>query len=339
MLTPRFGVLLSSRRDAGQSDADVLARTVALARQAERLGLDEVWVTEHHFLDHVVAPSSLTLAAYLLGATERVRVGTAVTLLPLHSPLHVAEQAALLDHVSGGRFTLGVGRGQPLVEYELIGKGIDRWRDGMADSLAETLNALRGKVSGREDLPVVPLPREDGGPGVYLAANSEDSVRLAAESGVPMLLYFDKSPDVKALMIEDYRRNGGPEEADHAFALYTVPTDDPGVARRLMRERAAVMFSGQNRHRHLIPVTHEPPTGDELERMVERHTDQLLDTHAVGDVETCVRRLAHNIERSGCTRVLCQVEIDGHTASAAWNLDRLATEVLPEVAKRLAVHA
>ncbi len=137
----RFGVTLATDRHPGQSAAEVLARTVEVARRAEELGLDDVWVTEHHFLDTAVNPSALTLAAYLLAMTETLHVGTAVTVLPLHSPVHTAEQAALLGQLSGGRFSLGVGRGFPGVEYDVLGPGLAAWRAGLAGPLDRLLGA------------------------------------------------------------------------------------------------------------------------------------------------------------------------------------------------------
>ncbi|NEY34062.1 LLM class flavin-dependent oxidoreductase, partial [Streptomyces sp. PRKS01-65] len=142
----RFGVLLATDRHEGQSDADVLARTVEVAQRAESLGLDDVWLTEHHFLESAVGPSALALAAYLLGRTRAVHVGTAVTVLPLHSPVHTAEQTALLDQLSGGRFVLGVGRGVPGVEYDVLGGGLASWRAGLAEPLDRTLSALAGDI-------------------------------------------------------------------------------------------------------------------------------------------------------------------------------------------------
>ncbi|MET1071113.1 MAG: LLM class flavin-dependent oxidoreductase [Umezawaea sp.] len=331
----RFGILLGSRRDEGQSDADVLDRTVSLARQAEALGLDDVWVTEHHFLESVVSPSALALAAYLLGATTRINVGTAVTLLPLHSPLHVAEQAVLLDHVSGGRFALGVGRGQPLVEYEVIGRGVDRWRSGMPEAVEEVLAVLRGKPVA-EGLAVVPGPLTTGGPDVYVAANSEESVHLAASNGLPMLLYFDKDANTRTEMIAEYRRRGGPVDADHAFAVFVAVTGSEAEARALMRDRARTMVGAGNRSRHLVPVTRTPPTGTALEEVLDTITDRLLATHPVGSVDDCVERLVEQVAASGCTRVLCQVESPGDTANAEHQLKSLATTVLPEVRSALA---
>jgi alkanesulfonate monooxygenase SsuD/methylene tetrahydromethanopterin reductase-like flavin-dependent oxidoreductase (luciferase family) len=65
-----------------------------------------------------------------------MRVGTAMTILPTHPPTAVAEQAALLDRLSGGRFDLGVGRGGPVVDYEVLGRSLAHGRDGMPEALA-----------------------------------------------------------------------------------------------------------------------------------------------------------------------------------------------------------
>lgn len=148
----RFGIILSTRRTPGETDTEVLARSLALATCAEQLGIDDLWVTEHHFHPSIVSSSALALASFLLGRTRRVHVGTAVTLLPLHSPVHVAEQGALLDQLSEGRFMLGVGRGTPSADYEAIGRGIDHWHGGLAESLDLTLAAWKGAVGASSDL-------------------------------------------------------------------------------------------------------------------------------------------------------------------------------------------
>src|SRR5262249_52270379 len=98
-----FGLFLNCGAQVGRSDGEVFELVLEEARLAERLGYHDVWVTEHHFIPFGINPSALTLAAFLLGQTSRLRVGTAVTLAPLYHPLQLAEQAALLDQCSGGR--------------------------------------------------------------------------------------------------------------------------------------------------------------------------------------------------------------------------------------------
>jgi hypothetical protein len=100
----QVGVFLLAARFPGQSDDEVLAATVQAAAAAERAGFDDVWLAEHHFMSYGVCPSAVTLAAYVLGATRRVDVGTAVSVLSAWHPVALAEQTALLDQVSAGRF-------------------------------------------------------------------------------------------------------------------------------------------------------------------------------------------------------------------------------------------
>ena len=83
----------------------------------ERLGYNSVWFTEHHFTRHGIVSATTTVLAYLAGVTETIRLGTAVTVLPFHNPIQLAEQTATVDVLSNGRLDLGVGRGYQWGEF------------------------------------------------------------------------------------------------------------------------------------------------------------------------------------------------------------------------------
>src|ERR1700731_845679 len=175
----RVGVFLLAARFPGQSDEEVLAATVAAAVAAEQAGFDGGWLAEHHFMSYGICPSAVTLAAYVLGRTRRVGVGTAVSVLSAWHPVALAEQAALLDQVSGGRFRLGVGRGGPWLELEVFGTGLDRYESGFTESLDLLLAPLtreRVGAAGRffafREVAVVPRPRTRPHPPVVVAATS-----------------------------------------------------------------------------------------------------------------------------------------------------------------------
>ncbi|MGB8944769.1 MAG: LLM class flavin-dependent oxidoreductase, partial [Streptomyces sp.] len=203
----RVGSFVLAAQFPGQGQGEALHRAVRSAEVAEEAGLDSVWLAEHHFVPYGTCPSAVTLAALLLGRTRRIGVGTAVSVLPTVHPVALGEQAALLHLTSGGRFSLGVGRGGPWVDLEVFGAGLDAYEKGFPDSLDLLLRWLSeprvasgaGRFPFRE-VAVVPRPQEaltgsgedageaSGGPEVIVACTSPSSVRLAAERGLPMLL-------------------------------------------------------------------------------------------------------------------------------------------------------
>ena len=92
---------------------------------AEQLGYDSVWMTEHHFSRHGIVSASLSVLAYLAGLTSTIRLATAVTVLPFHNPIQIAEEAATVDLLSNGRLDLGVGRGYQWGEYHKLNIPMD----------------------------------------------------------------------------------------------------------------------------------------------------------------------------------------------------------------------
>ncbi|MEE1784721.1 LLM class flavin-dependent oxidoreductase [Streptomyces sp. SP17BM10] len=146
----RVGAFMLSAQFPGQSHGEVLDRTVRAAVEAERAGLDSVWLAEHHFVPYGVCPNAATLAALLLGRTRRIGVGTAVSVLSTAHPVALGEQAALLHLTSGGRFTLGVGRGGPWIDLDVFGSGVDAFESGFPERLDLLLRWLRGSRVGAD---------------------------------------------------------------------------------------------------------------------------------------------------------------------------------------------
>src|SRR5262245_48798197 len=121
-----FGVLYDMRNPAssGIGRAELYAETLDHIEAIEELGFDTVWLTEHHSTDGDDLPSVLPMAAAVAARTSRVTIGTAVLLLPLHDPIRIAEDAAVVDVISNGRFRLGLGLGYKVEEFEAF--GVDR---------------------------------------------------------------------------------------------------------------------------------------------------------------------------------------------------------------------
>ncbi|MFF2076921.1 LLM class flavin-dependent oxidoreductase [Kitasatospora sp. NPDC058162] len=146
----RVGAFLLSAQFPGQSHGEVLERTVRATVEAERAGLDSVWLAEHHFVPYGVCPNAATLAALLLGRTRRIGIGTAVSVLSTSHPVTLGEQAALLHLTSGGRFTLGVGRGGPWIDLDVFGSGVGAFENGFPERLDLLLRWLRGSRVGAD---------------------------------------------------------------------------------------------------------------------------------------------------------------------------------------------
>lgn len=136
-----YGLITCQRPpDDPRSDADIYGEVVERCVVAERAGFDSVWVSEHHFLDDGYMPSLLVASAAIAQATVSVEIGTGVLLAPLHDPIRIAEDAATVDLISGGRLILGLGAGWRPEEFDVL--GVDQ--SERAARMRETVAVLRG---------------------------------------------------------------------------------------------------------------------------------------------------------------------------------------------------
>ena len=330
----RVGVFLLAARFPGQSDDEVLAATVQAAVAAERAGFDDVWLAEHHFMSYGICPSAVTLAGYVLGRTGRVGVGTAVSVLSAWHPVALAEQAALLDQVSGGRFLLGVGRGGPWLELEVFGTGLERYERGFAEGLDLLLAALsRDRVGAAgeffrfREVPVVPRPRTRPHPPVVVAATSAATADLAAARGLPVLLGLHADDDGKRDMMDSYAAaaawHGVTPAGGHVAAVVAQVADTRTEARSLLRDRLP-RWLGPGLAGY-VPVDGRPRPA----RDPGAYAEWLCRVHPVGTAADCAESMAATARRTGIGHLICMVEGSGDPAAVQENIARLGAEVLP----------
>src|SRR6266704_1539951 len=113
----RFGTFFFFQAAPGLTHAEVVHRELEQMQWTEELGFDQIWLTEHHFIDYGLAVDPAALAATAAALTQRVRIGLAAAILPFHHPLRLAEQLALIDIITKGRLDVGVGRGNRPAEF------------------------------------------------------------------------------------------------------------------------------------------------------------------------------------------------------------------------------
>lgn len=192
----RFGLMIDFRNppEARRPDEVVYRETLQTVRIAEDLGYDDVWLSEHHATPDGYCPAPLAVSAAIAATTSRIAIGQALLLLPLHHPLRIAEDGAVVDVISGGRFSLGVGIGYRPKEFEAF--GIERssrvprlieslsiidqaWRTGHVDHAGEHWTI--------RDVEIRPLPVQRPRPPFWLGGLTEPAVRRAARYGDGLL--------------------------------------------------------------------------------------------------------------------------------------------------------
>ncbi|MFN0096318.1 MAG: LLM class flavin-dependent oxidoreductase [Dehalococcoidia bacterium] len=214
---------------------ELYAETLDHIQAMEALGFPVIWVTEHHFIDDEYLPSCLTFASAIAVKTKKVTIGTAVLLLPLHDPIQVAEDAAVVDNLSNGRLRLGLGIGYKLEEFEAFGvprkergsrmeEGIEvikrAWGNGPA--------GFEGKHYRFDNINVTPKPVQRPVPEIWLAGRADVTVERAARVGDGLLAVGDASLHRK--FKDAWARNGRSGPARVGAFAWSYPADNPGMA-------------------------------------------------------------------------------------------------------------
>jgi alkanesulfonate monooxygenase SsuD/methylene tetrahydromethanopterin reductase-like flavin-dependent oxidoreductase (luciferase family) len=193
----RFGLFGGAQARRGDGDpARGFRDYVDTCVEAEALGFDSSFLVEHHFSDRGQVSASLDLLAWVAARTTTMRLGTAVIVLPWHNPVLLAERAATLDLMSGGRLELGVGKGYRHSEFAGFCTPYHEAQARFEEALQVIIRAWTSHVrfshNGRfwqyEDVIVEPPPSQKPHPPIWIAAGKPDSIRSVAARGCKLLL-------------------------------------------------------------------------------------------------------------------------------------------------------
>jgi len=239
--------------ESGRRFADEYADTLRIAEHAEQLGFDSIWTSEHHGVSDGYLPSQLVLLSAIAAVTERIRLGTAVVVAPVHDPLRLAEDAAVLDHISDGRLSLGVGLGWRPEEYRMFGGGAGN----RVSRLVDTVDVLRKAFTGErfshngrayscDAVQVTPRPLQPGGPRILVGGFVPEAVRRAGRLGDGFIRSRRNDPEALSqdihLALEGVRESQrNPDEFEFVL-LMNVGLDDGGSPALTSRIRAGLAY-------------------------------------------------------------------------------------------------
>jgi alkanesulfonate monooxygenase SsuD/methylene tetrahydromethanopterin reductase-like flavin-dependent oxidoreductase (luciferase family) len=333
----RFGLFGGARTSIGDhpSDSQQHHEFIDYVIEAEALGFESVFLVEHHFTGFGKVSASLNLLSFLAAKTTRMRLGTAVMVLPWHNPALLAEQAATVDVLSGGRLDFGIGRGYRYNEFHGFCMDMNEAEARYQECLGFIRKAWTtpGRFSHHgpywhyDDVVIEPAPVQRPHPPLWIGANSAGSIVKTAQEGMNLLIAQHGTPEQVGEKVAIYRE--AVEACGRIFDPFSV-----GVTRALHvaitaeeRERQHELRVRFMRHVQelslspsgVIAGSHFQGHGDEADMRRKTETDALI-----GTPEEIVARL--KVYEAAGIRNMLLMDVGG-------SLDALrifGREVLPE---------
>jgi luciferase family oxidoreductase group 1 len=295
-----FSVLDLAPVPEGGSAAEALARTVELARHAERLGYRRYWLAEHHNMPGVASAATAVVIGHVAAGTSTIRVGAGGIMLPNHAPLVVAEQFGTLDALFPGRIDLGLGRA-PGTD-PLTARALRRHLAGDVDSFPDDVAELLGYFQpDAADRPVRAVPGAGADVDVWILGSSLFGAQLAAALGLPYAFASHFAPALLAQASALYRSRFRPSPAlarPHLMlGVNVIAADTDGEARFLLSSLEQLFLALRRGRPGKVPP---PREGFEATLSpAERATlEQVLACSFVGSRETVHRELERFIART-----------------------------------------
>lgn len=331
----QFGLLYDFRNPPPWfvPSAELYAETFDQIRAVESFGWDSVWVTEHHFTDDGYLPTVNAVASAIAMITERVKIGHSVLLLPLHHPLRIAEEGAIVDILSNGRFIFGPGLGYKLDEFDSFGIS-RRHRPRLMDESMEIITrawteerfSFHGRHFNFDDLAVTPRPVQQPRPPIWMAARADAPLRRAAKFADGVIAVGSQE------LITRYRQFVADEGRDPAAMTVAVLrsvilSDDPGAAWEDVKEH--VRWRSERYGQWYGEADDLPQDRDWTQRMRTATDEPGAMANLIKDVPTEIAEV-EELQRAGVDCVIYFATFPGYPPSKmlpTW--ERFAREVIP----------
>lgn len=289
----------------GESVAQSLQGSVALAQLAERLGYRRVWYAEHHNIESIASSATAVLIAHVAAHTKRIRLGAGGIMLPNHSPLVIAEQFGTLATLHPGRIDLGLGRAPGSDQNTMRAM---RRSPQSADTFPDDVLELDGYLSGETRIPGVhATPGRGTNVPLYILGSSLFGAQLAAMLGLPYAFASHFAPAELLEAVERYRDGFQPsEQLEEPYVIAgvnVIAADDDETAQRQLhltrRARVQSLFrrGGQQR------LTEEE-ADQVLDSPQAMHVDQMMTYTAVGTPDVVTTYLDDFADLAGADELM-----------------------------------
>lgn len=338
-MTLRFGLLWPFRNPAWAHVAwDEFYRSqLDLVVESEQLGFDDAWLTEHHFVDDGYSPSLFPIGAAIAARTERIRIGTFLLLLPLHSPVRVAEDTATLDLLSGGRFDLGVGLGYRRAEFDDQGiparERAGRMQEGLTivrRLLSGESVTFEGKYNTLRDIRISPPSLQRPHPPMWVGGTAPKAIERAAKLG---LHFLSGGPGSAHVYDDALRANGYAPDDFHVAATlptYVASTREQAweLAAEPLRYMAAGYLQWTSEAKGEAADEAALPPVDEIVR--NQSMDFFGEDMLVGSPEDVIEKIETHRSRSRLTHLVAGMALPGMPASQIRSsMELFARKVIP----------
>ena len=324
-----FGMFMEFGCQQDITHAQAFKESFSLVDAAEAWGLDGAWLAELHFNPaRSVLASPITIASSIATRTKRMRVGTAVYVLPLNNPLRIAEEVATVDHISEGRLELGIGRSGFPRAYDMYGIPYDDSRERFRETLEVLEEAwkgesfsYKGKVYQFNNVTVTPKPYQSPHPPIRIAATRRETFPLLGQQGRPIFVGL-RGMDISELRgcIQEYRKAweeaGHPGNGDVSLRIPVYAADTQQKAMDEPWESIKLYFGRMgNLYRESAGIAGIDSTElrqGRAERLASLTYETILETKvAFGSAESLVERFAMLKEELGLNCVVGEFNAGG----------------------------
>lgn len=341
-----FGTIMLGSLPPWKKEHQVVSEAMEHIVAADRHGFDVAWVAEHNARHYGIFSSAHTVLAAAAGATRRIRLGSAVTRLPLHHPLKLAEELSLVDQLSAGRLIWGIGKGYDDLEFSSYGFNVkerdERYQEGLSiviDAWTRQNVRVKGKywtIPLSEDygaIELYPKPFQQPHPPIYVMTSSDESVAVAGSRGFSFVL--GQNPQIASVRrkvdvyVEAASRAGFSDEQIKMKLAQSGQVKNIHLASTKARaekeyEEALMWFMDVKQNRRMFGFSVDPKPYT----YYTSHENIIL-----GDSTHVSERLEEFFSVSGLGHVVCWFDCGGQPhENVLRSIEQFSAEVMPALA-------